>query len=169
MGGRGGSFKLNKQEVRCMEESTSVSGLGFFFVVGFFCWFFLKGTELYCMFFIFNPENLYREDRKISSTQYSLEYKTFCDYGFPVNFFKMERSSFTKTEIQRFFFKPLYKPLLLFPTAPPTSTMCPISLVRLKRQELILHGRFLLTSHTVWSCARHVALEYGWSYKGCIL
>lgn len=35
-GGEGGSFKLNKQEVRCMEESTSASGLGFFLLLGFF-------------------------------------------------------------------------------------------------------------------------------------
>lgn len=74
MRGGGGQFQKNKQEFKCIEESTSVSGLVFFGG----CWFwliFLKGTELYCMF-IFNPENLYKQGRKISSTRCSLEYKT---------------------------------------------------------------------------------------------
>lgn len=54
--GKGGNFKLNKHEFRCMEENIFVYGLGFFFLVArFLADFFFKGTELYGIFFIFNP------------------------------------------------------------------------------------------------------------------
>ena len=47
--GGGGSFKLSKQEFRCVEESTAVSDLVVLLVHVFFVDFFsfLKGTQLY--------------------------------------------------------------------------------------------------------------------------
>lgn len=73
----------------------------------------MKSTEINNMCFIFNPENIRREDRKILSTRCSLEYKIFV--MFPVKFSRLESFSVTKTKTQiYFFFKPLDKSLLLF-------------------------------------------------------
>lgn len=63
------------------------------------------------MCFIFNPENICREDRNILSTHCSLEYKIFVI--FPEKFSRLESSSVSKTKTQISFFKPLDKSLLL--------------------------------------------------------
>lgn len=110
------------------------------------------------MFFIFNPENLYREDRKISSTQCSLEYKTFCDYGFPVNFFKMERSSFTKTEIQRFFFQASTQTIATLPYPTPLDNVPSFFSSFEKAGTDSSWQVSTYQSHCVM-CAIHVALE----------
>lgn len=50
------------------------------------------------MCFIFNPENICREDRNILSTHCSLEYKIFV--MFPEKFSRLESSSVSKTKTQ---------------------------------------------------------------------
>lgn len=119
MGG-GDSFKLNKQEFRCMEESTSVSDFSFWVLLVFNFWggwYFLKSTELNNMYFIFNPENIYREDRKFLSTWCSLEYRIFV--MLPVKFSRLECSCVTKTKTQRFFLSLYTNHCYFFFTPPP--------------------------------------------------
>lgn len=80
--GGGGSFKLNKN-LGVWERALLVLAWVFLLLLGWggggSSWSPLppqKALNFIVWCFIFNPETLYREDRKISSAQCSLEYKT---------------------------------------------------------------------------------------------
>lgn len=105
-------------------------------------------TFIACILFLIQKTCIERREK---SHQLSVAWSIkLCGCGFPVNFFKIGEIFYKDWNLEMIVFKASIKIIATFPPPRSPSAVCSTSLVRLKRYELILHGRILLTTCTVW-------------------